>query len=203
MFKFLRVRRARTVVEQVSSGIAENIALLPPVDRAATLAIANAMLLAAAEPWGKDIVLNPYGLHRDVAVELVFELAQRQTHILNDVLVPLQKRNMDDVLYAQSMRQLRAVEVLISTVGVSIVPEAKDSAIAGWKMMWKARGNAEDAASVLVQFHKHAGSRPLPQIPGRKVGRQELIDLARTVPPFLRKKQQVPEQARIASKKAR
>lgn len=188
MLNFFRVRRARTIVEQIAPGLADNLKLLPEIDRAGTMAIANAMLMASAERWGNGVVTNPYALPRDTAMEIVFSLADQQSRILHEVLVPLESRSMDDVIYAQAMRQIRALEVVAVTVGVAIEPQVKQYAVAAWKVMWLARALGEDAAKVLVQYSKHSKSRPLPEIPGKKIGFTELVELARALPPFLRKK---------------
>ena len=188
MLNFLRVRRARTIVEQIAPGLADNLKLLPEIDRAGTMAIANAMLMASAERWEDGVVTNPYALPRNVAMEIVFSLAEQQSRILHEVLIPLESRSMDDVLYAQAMRQIRALEVVAVTVGVAIEPQVKQYAVAAWKVMWMARNLGEDAARVLVQYSKHSKSRPLPEIPGKKIGFAELVELTRALPPFLRKK---------------
>lgn len=198
MLNFLRVRRARTIVEQIGPGLAGNLQLLPEVDRSGTMAIANAMLLASAAEWGDGVVTDPYGLSRDTAMTIIFELAEQQSRILHEVLIPLEKRSMDDVIYAQAMRQIRALETVAITVGVAVEPTIKPHAVSAWKVMWLSRAYAEDAARVLVQYSKHSKSRPIPVIPGKKIGGTELVGLAQTLPPFLRKKKSAAAPKRIA-----
>jgi hypothetical protein len=188
MFRFLRVRRARTVVEQIVPTLLEGLKALPEVERACTMAIANAMLLAAAKERGSQILSDPYSLEAGLASDIVMEMAGIHGGILHEILVPLHKRNMGDVMYAQSMRQIRAMEVVMVTIGGSLAPEVRFYAREGWKILWSGRNHGEDAASTLIQFAKHARSRPLPSIPGKQITRADIVRLAASVPPFLRKK---------------
>lgn len=202
MFGFLRVRRARTIIEQIGPGLADNLAKLPLVDRAATLAIVNAMLLAGGQQWGPKVAQAPHRLTKDTATEVIFELAERQSQVLNDVLIPLQKRNMSDVVYAQAMRQLRALELMIVTMGAAIDPLASRRAVAGWKVLLKARASASEAALVLIQYSQHAKARPLPAIQGKTLTRANLVELAQIAPPFLIKKTPAPKRISLDRRKA-
>lgn len=193
MFKALRARRARSIVEQVSAGMEAGIDSLPAVERAGAMAICNAILKASADHYGREVETSPQSLHRDRAVEIVSELAATHASVLQGVLLPLRKRNMDDVIFAHAMRQVRALEVMIVTYGSAFVPEVRQVCRDSWKSLWLAREHAETAADLLIQFHRHAGSRPLPKYGSGKVSRSELIELARTVPIFLKSKPASPK----------
>lgn len=188
MFKAMKARRARSVVEQVSAGIEAGIAALPAAERSAAMAICNAILKASGDHYGRKYEADPQSMPRDMAVEVVRDLAATHSSVLKEVLLPMHKRNMDDVIFAQAMRQVRALEVAILTFGTAFVPEVRVVCRQSWKSLWQARGNAKIAADLLIQFHKHAGSRPLPRFGSGKVSRNELVELARTVPEFLRAK---------------
>lgn len=188
MFNFFKVRRARTVIEQVGVGLEEGLSAMPPAERSAILAIANSMLLAAAAQHGKDVINNPFGLSTSVSVALVFELASTQTAIIDGFIEPMRDRGMGDVIFAQAMRQVRAVELVLATIGVSLVPEMKQKAVHGWKILWNARPHAADGVALLQQYASHSRSRPLADVPNMTMDGNRVRSLASSVPPFLRSK---------------
>lgn len=190
MFGFFKERRARAVVQSTLPSLPEGIQLLGRVDRAATLAIANAMLEAGADTWGPQVLRNPNLLPKPACIEAVLVLANHHGQLRTQALEPMQRRNMEDVAYAQAMRELRATELLIGTLGASLVDGRKPAVNEAWKLLWESRDQALDGAKALVDFAKHAKALPVPKAkarPGKTMG-ADLVRLASTLPPFLRRK---------------
>ena len=185
MLSFFRRRRARTIVEHVRSSLMAGLAALSGPDRAAVMAIANALIDVAAERWGAAVANRPMTLDPDLASEIVVALSESHERVFEERLQPISNRGMEDVAFAQSMRQLRAYEVVIATLGASgsVVGEA-------WKLLWLARDNAAQGAEELRRFSKFADADPVPR--SKKLRRRaELADLVRlstTLPAFFLKK---------------
>lgn len=188
LFGFLKERRARSVVEGVLPALPEGVQLLGRADRAATLAIANAMLEVAAASWGPDALRDPAALPKRTAAEAVLVLAGHHVRLRTEQLEPMQRRNMDDIAYSQAMRQLRATELLIGTLGGCLLDSKPAGVRASWKMLWEAREHAVEGGRTLAAFMRHARARPVPackSAPG-KLTAADLVRLCSTLPPFLR-----------------
>ncbi len=162
LFGFLKERRARSVVEGVLPSLPEGVQLLGRADRAATLGIANAMLEVAGSTWGGEALRDPASMPRRAAAEAVLVLAGHHVRLRTEQLEPMQRRNMDDVAYAQAMRQLRATELLIGTLGGCLLDARPAGVRASWKMLWDAREHAVDGGKALAAFMRHARARPVP-----------------------------------------
>ena len=188
-FGFFKERRARAVVQNTMPSLPEGIQLLAPVERAATLAIANAMLEAGADAWGPGVLKSPSALAKGVAVEAVLVLAAHHGR-LRESLESMQRRNMDDVAYSQAMRELRATEVLIGTLGAVLVEGRKPPVNEAWKLLWSARDQSLAGAKALAEFYHHTKASPVPRSKVRpgKLKAADLVLLASTLPPFLQKR---------------
>lgn len=186
-FGFLRVRRARTVVEGVIPSVPEGVQLLSRVDRAATLGIANSMLQVGAEEWGDEVLQAPARMQPRRAAEAVLVLAGHHVRLRTEALEPMQRRNMDDIAYAQAMRELRAVELVIATLGAVLLDTKPAGTRAAWKLLWDARDRHLDGAKALADFARHAKASPVlrPKSRRGKLTPAELVTLCSTLPPFL------------------
>jgi len=198
MFTFFRARRARSIVEQVGLGLAESMSALSPAERSATLAIANAMLVAGSRKWGRAVLDSPKSLSEKEAMEIIFELAAMQSQVVNGYLAPMRHRGMGDITFAQGMRQTRAAELVIASVGMALVPDAEHRARPAWKVLWNARSEAEHGVSLLLQYASHSKSSPFPRIPGVKMDKAKAMQYATSVPPFLRPRTANGKQASVA-----
>lgn len=190
IFDYFRARRARSVVLNTLPSLPESVRLLSPVDRAATLAIANAMILVAADTWGTAAKSNPSSLKRKATAEMVMVLAAHHITLVRERLEPMQKRNMQDIAYSQAMREIRATELLICTMGASLVEGRKPGVAESWKLLIEARAHAVEGAKALAAFARHAKVPPLPQSKtiGKKLSGEILVKLASSPPPFLARK---------------
>lgn len=188
MFGYFKRNRAKVVVQSVMPGLREGIQSLAPVDRAATLAIVNAMMEAAADQWGQGVLTAPTKIPRDTAAQAVVSLAAHHAKLVRDGLGRMQDRGMGDVAYAQAMRETRATEMLIATIGSCLHEGSKEEVAAAWGLLWKARGSTAEAAETLRDYARHAKVDPVPRSRRRlhAAGRADLERLASSVPPFLR-----------------
>lgn len=196
MFSFIRVRRARTIVEQATVSLEAGLTALAPAERSATAAIANAMLLSASHRWGKSILEAPQTLPAKTAADIVFELAAVHSDIVAGHLQPLSHRGVEDVSMAQAMRQARACELVLATIGAGLAPDGRTVVRNAWKLLHASRGSANDGVVLLMQYANHAKSSPFPSIPGFKIDRGKAVQLATSIPPFLRAKKPVKTQAK-------
>lgn len=188
MFLFIRIRRARTIVEQIGVNLDQGLIAMSPAERSATLAIANAMLLAASKKWGKGILTAPQNTMRKVAVDIIFDLAAVHSTIINSDISEFNHRGVQDISFSQALRQVKATEIVLATIGCAIVPETKNRVIPAWKTLYNARTHAKDALKLLIQYGKFAKTSPLPSVPGMKIDSQKVLQLATSAPPFLRPK---------------
>lgn len=190
MFGFLRERRARTIVAQVCPDLADGIGMLSPVDRAGVLAIANALLEVTAEAWGKEVLRKPASLGKDTISDIVCKLADHHSRVLKELLEPLSDRGMEDISYAQAMREIRASEIVIATLGAPLTGTKQPSVAQSWKLLWAARGEAAEAAQTLMRYAKHAGADPVPRTKARRgpPKQDDIARLASTLPPFFQKR---------------
>lgn len=191
MLSFFRRRRARTIVEHVRSSLMAGLTALSGPDRAAVMAISNALIDVAAERWGAAVANRPMTLNPDLSAEIVVALSESHERVFEERLEPIANRGMDDIAFAQSMRQLRAYEVVIATLGAAAADKSSGSVVGeAWKLLWLARENAAQGAEELRRFSKFADADPVPR--SKKLRRRaELADLVRlstTLPAFFLKK---------------
>ncbi|AOG03476.1 hypothetical protein BSY19_5114 (plasmid) [Bosea sp. RAC05] len=195
-------------MQQVNTDLVRGLQDLSPVDRAAVLSLVNALIDLAADKWGPGVAVKPAGIKRDVAADIVAKLASSHSRVLTERLEPVQKRGMKDMTYAQAMRQIRAYEVVIATLGVCLSEGPKDAVMQAWKLLWASRAHAGEAAASMMRFGTHAGIDPLP-LSRRLRGPIKSADverLASTLPTFLMRKKSNPvakPPARTAVKAAR
>lgn len=187
MLNFIKVRRARSIVEQVGVDIVDSLSALSPADRAATMAIANAMLLAASKRWGKAVLDAPETIETKSAMTMVFELAAMHQNVVSGYLEPMRHRGMQDVTFAQGVREARAAEIVVATVGMALIPESRQRVVQAWKVLWNARTEAEDGIALLLQFASHSKTSPFPAI-GIRMDKPKAMQFATSIPPFLRPK---------------
>lgn len=187
MFRsFLKERRARAIVQNVLPSLDQGVQNFSPIDRSACLAIVNAFIEVSADTWGKPVMMGPSSMAKPKVVDMVLHLAEVHGRLVTNCLDPMKKRNMQDIAYAQAMRELRAVELVIGTYGSVLVPGPKPSVSGTWKLLWGARGVAEGAAASLIAFSKHAKAAPFPR--SRKRARMSIGDvvaMCSSLPPFL------------------
>lgn len=194
MFSFFRQRRARTIVQQVKTDLVRGVQDLSPVDRAAVLALVNSLIDLSADKWGQAVALKPASLKPDVAADIVGKLADSHSRVLIERLEPVQRRGMKDVTYAQAMRQIRAYEVAIATLGIVLLDGPKDAVAQAWKLLWASRNHAAEAAASMMRFGAQAGIDPLPlsrRLRG-PVKEADVERLASTLPVFLTRNKNAP-----------
>jgi hypothetical protein len=145
------------------------------------------MLDVAADQWGQAVLRAPSKLPPDVAAAAVLSLASHHANLVREGLEQMPERGMEDVGFAQAMRETRATEVLIATLGTCLNEGPKGDTAAAWGLLWKARQSAPQAAEALRQYGRHAKADPVPRSRKRLQGASlaDLAKLASSVPPFL------------------
>lgn len=198
MFRaYFNERRAKAVVLNVLPSLDQGVQHFSPIDRAACLAIVNALIEVAADTWGKGILQGPSATAKAKVVDMILHLADRHSRIMDESIDPMRKRNMQDIAYAQAMRELRAIELVIGTYGAVLVPGPKPSVSGTWRMLWAARGAAEGGAQTLVAFSKYTRTQPFPRSRRRqKMSVADVVAMCSTLPPFLGRKRQAADGAK-------
>lgn len=183
---YFNERRARAIVLNVLPSLDQGVQNFSPIDRAACLAIVNALIESAADVWGKSVLQGPSATAKPKVVDMILHLAERHSRLMDESIDPMRKRNMQDIAYAQAMRELRAIELVVGTYGAVLVPGPKPSVSGTWRMLWSARGAAEAGAQALVAFSKHARAQPFPRSKRRqKMSVADVVAMCSTLPPFL------------------
>ena len=174
------------IVQNVLPSLDQGVQNFSPIDRAACLAIVNGFIEVAADTWGKPVMQGPSSMARPKVVDMVLHLAEVHGKLVAECLDPMRKRNMQDIAFAQAMRELRAVELVIGTYGSVLVPGSKPSVSGTWKLLWGARDAAESAAAALIAFSNHAKAKPFPIARRRaRMSIADVVAMCSTLPPFL------------------
>lgn len=186
MFGFLHERRARTIAAQVAPALTAGLRRMSPVERAGTLAIANAMLEVCADTWGDRARSAPLTLPRDTVVAIIRQLGDGHARVVHEGVIPAQP-DASGGSQAQAIRQMRAFEILIATFAMRLSPDYKAHAVGAWKLLASARTEAREAARALALFAKATGAEPVPRSRRRPAAprAEDYQALASTLPPFL------------------
>lgn len=207
MFSFFRfgVRRARTIVQHVMSGLERGVQDLSPVDRAAVLSIVNGLIDLTADKWGEQVASDPGSIKPEVLADIVIKLAETHSRTLVERLEPVQERGMGDVSYAQAMRQVRAFEVTIATLGRYLIDGSLDPLTRSWKLLAASRSNANEAAISMMRFAALSHSDPVPTSRRLRgpVKEADVVRLATSLPLFLTKRRPAPAPVKSSKPVAR
>jgi hypothetical protein len=179
---FLNERRARRAVAAASAAIADAFAGQPAHERAAIMAISNAILAAVASEHGDLVLTRPAALKRATASTILGELSTSLSK-LSAVLDALSDRDHGDPVLDGVHRQMRATELVVATLGISLDPTARSPVLEAWRALYRARRHAGEAVAALTAFREETGTSPVPE--GVPSTRGDLLALATTPPPFL------------------
>jgi hypothetical protein len=148
-------------------------------ERAAVMIVAHAMLRDASIEYGAALISRPTAIARPVLLEFVARLgtAHRKLGASAEVV---SGRSSDDMILQGVLRQLRATEIVIITVGVVLNRSLAGAVREVWKTLWAARGNAVDAVRLLKEFERVMNERALPASQPRDPER--MARLATTLP---------------------
>ena len=159
--KMLNERRAQTAVDTAQPTLARTVAGMDLAERAALMIVAHAILRDATQDYGMAVVANPSKLPREKVVELLSRLgaAHRRLTVSLDAV---SEHVSGDIVYAGVLRQVRATEVAIVTVGVgfdrTLIPVVKQT----WRWLWQARTHAVDGVRLIRAFERAISDRALP-----------------------------------------
>lgn len=180
---FFTRRRAQRAISAARSALADAFAGQPPSERAAIMAVANATLASVAARHGDGVLLRPSGLPKDVASVIIAELSVSITK-LSLALEEMSDRNFGDPVLDGVHRQMRAIELVVGTLGTALDPSGKRVVVEAWSALYNARKHARAAVAALVAFQEETGTSPIPEgVPSKPA---DLLAMATTAPPFLR-----------------
>jgi hypothetical protein len=184
---FFRRRRIRTIVDQSLPTLTSRLEALSGSERAAVLAIANAMIASLEKETGVAIARAPAAMPADHAIRLVAGLAESHAGIVKRT--DSFGASVSPEVVSQMLREAFAIEMVIVTVSLAVHPECLRDVRIAWKTLYDARGNAEGAWRILLAFGRATGGvSPLPWPVPRKWTKADVVSLAGRVPPFLMKK---------------
>jgi hypothetical protein len=154
-------RRARYAIDVAQPALARTVAGMEMAERAAVMIIAHAMLRDATQDYGPAVVANPSKLRKEAVVEFLTRLGGAHRK-LTASLDAVSEHVAGDLVYAGVLRQMRATEVVIVTVGIAfdrtLVPLVKQV----WRGLWQARTHAVDGVRLIRSFERAMHERALP-----------------------------------------
>lgn len=184
---FFKKRRVRTIVDQSLPTLERRLRGLSSGEKAATLAVANAMIVALSRETGLPIATDPKSIAPDDAVKLVSGLAQ--SHVVLVEKVKSFGEKVSRTVVSQMLREAHATEIVMTTASVCLDPARMPAVRAAWKVLFEGRAHARGAVPLLGAFMKESGGRsPLASVSTRRWKTSEIVQLASSVPPFLRPK---------------
>lgn len=179
---FLIERRAKRAVASAMAALDDAFAGQPASERAAIMAVANGVLASIAAQHGDLVLTRPASLKRSVVSTILSELATSLSKLAT-ALEGLSDRDHGDPVLDGVHRQMRAVELVVATLGMSLEPKAKPVVLEAWRVLYRARQHAGDGVAALTAFREETGTSPVPE--GVPSGRIDLLAMATTPPPFL------------------
>jgi hypothetical protein len=148
--------------------------------------------------------VRPAALASERAATIVGVLAADHAKILDEHVVPLRERGVDDASYAQAKRQMRAIECVVGLIGRRWLGKAGAKEVMdAWRLLWQARVHVVEAADMLVRYAEIAKVDAIPGPKGadgrrQRVTREAIVELITTLPPCLRKAPSAPVQGGVA-----
>jgi len=182
-----RQKDAIEILDGILPSILPQISAVPAGERAAALAVANAMLLAGAEKWGRNLSHSPMKLSPAAASEAVTSLAAHHRSIEN-AISEAGIRPADDPYPAACRWELIATKLVMVTAGARMGRSYAEAAGAAWRKISSARRAAEDGVRLLQEYAQAYSVSPVPLFGNRKPDRQLLLSLASSLPPMFRSK---------------
>ena len=179
---FLIERRARRAVAAAVAALGDAFAGQPVSERAAIMAVANGVLASVAAQHGDLVLTRPAALKRATVSAILSELSISLSR-LAVALEGLSDREHGDPVLDGVHRQMRAVELVVATLGMSLEPKAKPVVLEAWRALYRARQHAGEAVAALNAFREETGTSPVPE--GVPSQRGDLLAMASTAPPFL------------------
>ena len=184
MKRMLNDRRARGAVDAAAL-VVRTISALPAAERSAVMIVAHAMLRDAAIDYGKEVLSNPTKLPKVELAEILARLGASHRK-LSASLAAVADHVSGDVVYKGTLRQIRATEVVIVTIGMGWDKALLVPARQVWKCMWTARTHAVEAVRLVLAFQSAMHERALPE--SQAGGPEKMVVLATTVPAMFRTK---------------
>lgn len=186
MFSFVKERKAEAALSAIVGGLEGVVSSASPVERAAAVAVANAMLIAGSKQWGREFSHAPMKLSREIASDAVSVLADHHAK-LEMAASALSGRAASDPQISCCRWEIVATQVVMITAGASFGKLYADAARSAWRTLSSARIHADEAVAAMLYHSKAYSTPPVPAC-GRKTDRDGLLALASTLPPMFRKK---------------
>lgn len=159
--KMLNERRARDAIDAAQPALARTVAGMEMSERAAVMIIAHAILRDATQDYGAAVVANPMKLSRERVTELLTRLGGSHRR-LTASLDAVSEHVAGDEVYGGVLRQIRATEVAIVTVGMAFDRTLVALVKQVWRGLWQARTHAVDGVRLIQTFERAMHERALP-----------------------------------------
>lgn len=185
MFSFVKERKAVAALEAIAPGAVATVTSATPVERAAALAVANAMLIAGMSQWGREFAHAPMKLPREAAVDALCVLADHHAK-LEQSAEDLSGRPAADPQISACRWELAATQVVMVTTGAGLGRQYASAARECWKVLGASRRHADGAVKAMLRYAKAYSVDPVPAAGGRRPDRARLLSLASALPPMFR-----------------
>lgn len=180
---FFKKRRLLGYVAKSLPTLQDRIRSLTPVERGATLALANAVLLAVGHDRSVDLARSPHRVPQDQAVDIGFMIVEQHQKVLGSL--DAMGESIPEAVIRQAIRQVLAFEIVLVTLATSIDPSLVQQIIPVWKRLCEGAIATQGAVEALLAFFKETGTLPLPLVGGRKWTSGQLRTLVGASPPFM------------------
>lgn len=187
MFSFVKERKAEAALAAISPGVLALIGSATPTERAAALAVANAMLLSGAAQWGRAFSHEPMKISREAACDALCVLADHHLK-LEGAAGSVVGRPPSDPQVSACKWELVATQVVMVTTGASFGRQYADVARKAWQALSAARRNAPEAVRALMEYARAYSIDPVPPVNGKNADRDYLSALASSLPPMFRRR---------------
>lgn len=170
----------------ISSKLRSLLVSLSPAEKAAAIAVANAMLLRGASAWGNSVTHSP----KDIPLKTLSDALDVLFSRYNDITAKMDNLGefeVGDPYVSACKWELAAVQLVILTISVRLSKTYSSAALSSWKQLWKYRRFAPDAVNLMVRYAETYGVPPLPLPDGKKINKSYLMALSSTLPPMFRK----------------
>lgn len=185
MFSYVKERKAETALKAIAPTAVATVSSATPVERAAALAVANAMLIAGEAQWGREFAYAPMKLPREAAIDALCVLADHHAKLEQAISV-LPGRPAADPQTAACRWEIAATQAVMVTAGASLGSQYASAARECWKILGASRRHADEAVNMMLRYAKAYSVDPVPAIRGRRPDREHLASLASVLPPMFR-----------------
>lgn len=184
-FAFVKERKAEALLGNAADNIMDFVQQLSPTERAASLAWANAALLAGKAEYGRELAHAPTRMKPELAVKAVMDFAAYRKQI-EDTVEAVNARPAHDPAVAAYKWELLGAQTVMVTAGAALTKQSRAAAREIWAVLAKSTPYAAEAVKAMLIYGKTYDLEVIPPVPNKKGDKAFLLALASSLPPMFR-----------------